>query len=583
MPADHPREREAKFEVSTTQLTALLAAANDLDGYTTQTIGLLSQTDTYMDTPAFELLRHGLALRVRHNGSAYETGIKSIQSTRKGAIQERMDVTIALPADAKPFDATTWPDAVEEQLNGYSIKIEEIRPIVVIRQERRKAHLSLPDRHRHLAEWSMDEVWVSAPTGGEISADTDDRRGLAGDTNQGGAAEDDADAAIGTSPTAKDDSSPASHFYELEIEWLPPSGDTVLIQEDESAFSALVDQVQKKFELTPIHKSKFVRGLEAALAQSHDNRFAISAEMKLEAAGRLLLHQQLIQMNLNEHSVRYSKNVKYVHDMRVAIRRALAAMKLLQHAISPKRLAPYTKGLRRLGRALGAVRDLDVAIENLRIFGRSLPEGQRQALKRVRSSLSSRRSHAHDDLVALLDSKKHRKFVIEFSAFCVTPSPDRAQSDESPYEFFPTEVHHCVPSIILRAFEAVRCYEVAFRGEELPELDTYHALRIQTKYLRYLLEFTQHLLGCDGDTLVGQLQGLQEHLGELNDARVEQERFHDWADKVKKDDELREAIATRLSQSSARIDQLRIGAPARLNDFVKASTRRKLATALASI
>jgi CHAD domain-containing protein len=369
----------------------------------------------------------------------------------------------------------------------------------------------------------------------------------------------------------------------LEIEWLAPSGDTGLSEEDESAFGLLVDQVQKQFELTPVYKSKFVRGLESVLAQAHDNHFDISPEMTLEAAGRLLLHQQLFQINLNEHGVRYSKKIDYVHDMRVAIRRALAAMKLCQHAIPAKTLAPHIKGLRRVGRALGAVRDLDVAMSNLRDFGRGLPEGQRQALKRVRATLSSRRANAHADLIALLDSKKHRKFVVEFSAFCATPSSVHVRRGEASYEFVPSEVRHCVASIILRAFEAVRCYEVAFRGDQLPVLDSYHALRIQTKYLRYLLEFTQHLLGRDGETLITQLQGLQELLGELNDAHVEQERFHEWADKVKKDDALREAIAARLSQSGARIEELRVGTPARLNDFVKATTRRKLATALASI
>jgi len=542
MPADHQREHEAKFEVSPSHLTSLLSQEIPLEGYTSQATGIHTHLDTYMDTPAYDLLRHGVALRVRRNGEVYETGIKSIEAKRKGAIQDRMDVTIPLPENVKPFDATTWPNAVEEHLQDFAVKLDEIRPILVVRQQRHKAHLSTRNTNKELAEWSLDEVWISLK---------DEE---------------------GSQPT---------HFHELEIELLAPEESESATREDESAFSMLVSQIQERYDLTPTYTSKLVRGLESAVAQAHDNHFAISAEMMLEAAGRLVLHQQLIQICLNEHGVRYSKSAKYVHDMRIAVRRALAALHLCQLVISRKTLAPHRKGLRRLGRVLGAVRDLDVAFANLRTFGRSLPEGQRRALKKVRKALRSRRRLALAELVELLDSKKHRRFIVELSDFCTTLALH--QSDSASHKVLPSQVRHTIPSIIQHAFESVRCYEDAFSGGDLPALETFHALRIQTKKLRYLLEFTEHLLGRDGGALVAQLQGLQEHLGELNDARVEQERFHEWAKKAKKDEALGEAIAARLAQSTARIEELKAATPMRLHAFISPSARRKFATALAAI
>lgn len=47
-----------------------------------------------------------------------------------------------------------------------------------------------------------------------------------------------------------------------------------------------------------------------------------------------------------------------------------------------------------------------------------------------------------------------------------------------------------------------------------------HGLRIQTKELRYTLEFFQSLMGTSADNSIETVKELLIHLGDLNDARV---------------------------------------------------------------
>lgn len=531
------REVEAKFEISPERQLAFFSPDFAVDGYRFQPTGTLSQTDTYLDTPAFDLLRRGLTLRLRQNGTNFEIGIKSLEAARKGAIQDRMDISFPLPPEADPSRPATWPAAIAGQLAPYAIKLKKLHPILLLRQQRSRAMLFSSQSETSFAEWSLDEVSMEA----------------------------------GPSPAC---------FHLLEIEMLAPEKTAATAQDIEAAFANLVAHVQERFELTPIYTSKLVRGLEAAMTQTHGGGI-ITPAMTLEAAGRFLLHQQLFQIMLNEHGVRSSRRAREIHDMRVAIRRARAAIRLCHDVWPPKAVASLEKGLKRLGRATSPVRDLDVALANLRTFARTHPEN-RKAIKQLRAELKSRRAAAHADLLQVLDSKKHGKFIKKALSFCQTAPASLQESDTKRVEILPTQLRHTLPSRILDAFERVRAYEVAFEGSDPPPIATLHALRIQTKYLRYILEFTHHLLGPQAEKLLPQLRQFQNYLGELNDAHFEAEQLHEWAEKLD-DPALRETIQQRHAQLSAQMAQLAAASQSRLQTFIRPANRKSLAAAIAHL
>jgi CHAD domain-containing protein len=51
-------------------------------------------------------------------------------------------------------------------------------------------------------------------------------------------------------------------------------------------------------------------------------------------------------------------------------------------------------------------------------------------------------------------------------------------------------------------------------------LEQFHALRIEFKKLRYTLEYFREVLGQDVKAVINEIKGLQDHLGDLNDANV---------------------------------------------------------------
>lgn len=565
MSARIPSEHEAKFSVAPESHPMLFSGeAVSFDGYTSRQIGAVSHIDTYFDTPSYDLLRHGFALRVRRKGADIEIGIKGIQATRKGAIQSRAEFTIALPPDADPWDATTWPDALLEQIQQSGGKARNLHPIVEIHQQRQKIHLHPLASENALAEWSLDEVWV-AP----IHKDTTDHASTAPDQEQ----------MLAPSNLAR------SYFHELEIEQLGLNGaDTSTAESD---FVRLVTQAQSLFALQPVYTSKLIRGLEIAVTQAHGNASKLTPTMELADGVRLLLHQQLLQIILNEHGVRYSKKARYVHDMRVAIRRARTVIAMSEKVLPQEMLAPIDKSLRRLGRYLGALRDLDVALSNLRAFRQQQHETHHKAIKSLRREIKRQRAATHADLVDYLDSKRHRKFIAEFAAFCATPLAEKQQTGKTG-KVLPCQVRHTIPSLILTVFESVRAYETVFEDGALPSLETFHELRIRAKNLRYVLEFTEHLLGKDIGPILTLLRDLQDHLGQLNDAYVEQQRLQQWAartrdTKIQGSDSLSAAIETRLALLAPHIDELAAATPERLTNFVRSANRLRLARAIARL
>jgi CHAD domain-containing protein len=475
--------------------------------------------------------------------------------------------------DVKPKDVTSK-----------KVKPKKLQPVVVVHQIRAKSHVqptASGENGTWAAEWSQDVVWIGRGRDGPAS-NGPNAKGTAG--------------AI-TAANGLDGALPP-HFHELEVELLQAGGQVGALHGDveqteadaeSAAFDQFVTSVQAQFDLRTIVDSKFMRGLVQTVAQAHGSVDRIAPTMSLAEAGRLLLHQQLLQILLNEHGVRMGIKAGYVHDMRVAIRRARAAMHLCDTQYAPETIKPLGKGLKRLGRALGAVRDLDVALANMRVFARRQPAGARPEFQRLRAELKARRSHAHTQLLTLLDSKQHGKFIEEFAHFCATQNADDASSKH--HKVARSQVRHTVPSLIWAAFEAVRAYEVALEQDIAPPLETLHALRIETKYLRYLIEFTQHLLGRDGELLAKQLRALQEHLGALNDAHVEDQRLLGWdvhigdadigGEPIAADRALHSAIASRRAELDARMARLRRKVP--FASFVAPRNRRRLARALAAI
>jgi len=237
----------------------------------------------------------------------------------------------------------------------------------------------------------------------------------------------------------------------------------------------------------------------------------------MSEAGRKLLRLHFGRMLANEAGTRAGEDIEALHDMRVATRRMRAAYGVFAEYFDEAVLDPFNKGLRRTGRSLGAVRDLDVLLEKAEAYRAALPPEAVEAgdLSPLLDDWHARRAVARRQMLEYLDGQSYRTFVVNFRAFLTTPGAGAlAYAAEQPV---PYQVRHVVPRLIFTRYEAVRAYEPVITEAPLP---TYHLLRIDCKRLRYALEFFRDVLGPEASGLIKQVTALQDLLGALQDAHV---------------------------------------------------------------
>lgn len=522
------REIEAKFFLRNQEVAGHWRSGKGfVAGFALGESEASQEVDIYFDTADFGLLRRGFTLRLRNrerNGVAQQiVGYKDIDFHTPRGVHSRIEVEETLEAPL-PIDRPLHLEALPQQIAGplvESLKRQEgkrgkratlLTPIARVQQT----------RHKMLV--------------------TRVRSGRSG----GGRRANDAQAPLGE--LSIDDlcfSTPALHDDEKAVEWVDAGA--FCMAEVEILAAARRNDLR-----TLAGKMQDVEGVESAELGKLQLAVLAAADARLDAitSSRGSLHPgtahtaefcraiwgtQLAAMLVNEAGVRESDDIEYVHQMRVATRRARAAMRLYAGFFAEKNRAVqrFARALRTTGRLLGRVRDLDVAAERLQSFANEQDANKAGSRKKKRTrgvdasirTLEESRTRAHADLVEWLDSEKYARFVVRFAAFCATPGKGVASIKMKPGETpTPVQLRHTLPSMVWSRFEAVRAFEPLFEdagsgGGAVP-VETLHALRIECKYLRYHLEFAAPLLGEDGKALISAIKTLQEELGTLNDAVV---------------------------------------------------------------
>ncbi len=90
------------------------------------------------------------------------------------------------------------------------------------------------------------------------------------------------------------------------------------------------------------------------------SKVGLQADDLMTEGLRKIMHFQFQHMLYHEPGTQLGLDIEELHDMRVATRRMRAALQVFGDYLDEKTWAPFDKGLRRTGRVLGEVRDLDV-------------------------------------------------------------------------------------------------------------------------------------------------------------------------------------------------------------------------------
>jgi CHAD domain-containing protein len=227
----------------------------------------------------------------------------------------------------------------------------------------------------------------------------------------------------------------------------------------------------------------------------------IDADSPLEEAARKTLVVRLGELRQYEDRLTTSAEPDDVHDMRVASRRLRAALQLFDRK---RQLAAAHQAVKRLGEALGGLRELQVQLH-------WLDEAARVG-----------READHSGIVALKQTREKKlPWRIEAAHEAIAAWRDEVQSVTQSIEGVTQHGRlggRCVRLRLDDRLQTVR--KLAKKAHQSPDAATAHRLRIAVKKLRYVAELALPAFPDALDALLDKLMPLQETLGDLHDTDV---------------------------------------------------------------
>jgi CHAD domain-containing protein len=233
------------------------------------------------------------------------------------------------------------------------------------------------------------------------------------------------------------------------------------------------------------------------------------------------------QMLLHEPGTRSGEDIEELHDMRVATRRMRAALLVFGDYLDQEKYSPFGKALRRTGRFLGEVRDLDVFWEKTHRYLDTLPPEHQDELVPLQVVWQGARDQARDKLLAYLNGAHYDNFKQSFGDFLDIHAVGALAPFSITGQPRPDSLRQVAPVILFQQLAAVRAYDQWVTGPNVP-LARLHQLRIASKGLRYSLEFLEEVLGPEARLLIKEFKVLQDHLGDLQDAVVASNILRDF-------------------------------------------------------
>ena len=194
-----------------------------------------------------------------------------------------------------------------------------------------------------------------------------------------------------------------------------------------------------------------------------------------------------------------------VHDARVATRRLRALLPVVTAGLPEQQTEATSALLRRIGRALGAARDADVLVKQLKGLELRIPSASR-AITALRLKLMDRQAAARRDLV-----KKFERLALDDLQSAV-------RELRSPFRFTKRSAARARAIGAGIGTRARKLWEDVERAGGVYFPNRTHAVRISAKKLRYLLEFA--LDGPDRKRTLETLKSVQHQLGGLHDRQT---------------------------------------------------------------
>jgi CHAD domain-containing protein/adenylate cyclase class IV len=526
-------EIEAKYSVPDDDTLERLARARRLAGYTLGALADRRDGDVFLDTADRRFLAAGYYLRRRETGDGVRLTLKGLVTATDGVLRrEELEALVAVDVPVPEWPQGQLRERVESVAQG-----APLAPLVELRQRRRTRVVS--DGEREVGELSLDEV--------EVVGDAAERGWLELELELRGDGDEDDLLKLTRAlrrrfrlkPESRAKFARALECTGVTVPSAPPAngpaadaGETPAVGEPEGP-AATGDAADAAAAGGSAHTAPAGGPADAAAgsadasagsadlahvspspdrAQVRRKRPPIERDDTMALAAVKVLRLHFNKMLAHEKGTRLGDDPEELHDMRVATRRMRMALRIFAPYLDTEEVHPALKGLRRTGRSLGVVRDLDVFKGKAVKYVELLPRRRRGELDGLLAAWDLEYAARRAELIAYLDGRRYRRFVERMAELLEEP-PERLSApggQGTVAQVLPMLLHRDVADVLGAG---------ALVGPGAP-LTRFHELRIAGKALRYTLEFFAAPLGRGALPLIATMKGLQDHLGDLQDAVV---------------------------------------------------------------
>ena len=455
-------EIELKFILPGTQAEVAVVNCLRQNKYCVDKISSLKNIDIYMDTTDWVLLKNELSLRYRLSDNTAMYTMKSVNTIEDG-IAKRTEIELVLKKPAHP--PTNIPiKTLRKQVNEV-IYPRKLMEQILIRTNRRRYLVTSPEGAKY-----------------ELSFDTS--------------------------------SFSADALFKPKRAWQLHQLEAEIIEGSEKTLESMAQLISDTFNYPKATKTK----LEIAMAQLRvepllkkvPENLRVMLDDRLDAALKKILAVEFHWFEEQLSGAISDRDPEFVHQARVATRRMRSALILFHNAIPESTAVYFEERLKWLGILFGEVRDLDVFVINLTGYKNMIESFSKQKRKALESLVIKQRRIPLMTLNEALKSRRFKNFESRMTKFLAEPCID---CQDLPAGMKP--IKEVAPRVITQKFESV--VEQSKKTLANPQLNEFHALRIQMKRLRYTFEFLAPPYGGAFDDVIHRTVEIQDCLGELQD------------------------------------------------------------------
>jgi CHAD domain-containing protein len=295
----------------------------------------------------------------------------------------------------------------------------------------------------------------------------------------------------------------------------------------EESFERLSGLLQGACSLTPGGEGLLTAALAAIGRAAGDYSskldFRFRPEQQAASVAREIQLHLLTTLERNLDGTRANLDSEFLHDLRVAVRRARSALTQIKGVFPGADVERFKPELAWIGQITGESRDMDVYLLDYDRYRATLPERFRSDLDPLYDFLVVHQKSAYRKMVRQLNSERFQQLLDGWRSYLQSESMD---SEGAPAALAP--VSRVADKRIHRIYKRVLA-EGSVITEDSPA-EALHELRKNCKKLRYLIEFFQSLYPKRlVRPMIKALKRLLDNLGQFQDLEVQADKLRHFA------------------------------------------------------